>query len=463
MVCVEFMRVLRTLSAVCVLAGLGVLAGARYQPVTVLLAGQARVGRTWHTRVADVLADFGVALRPQDIAWPPVDGRAYRGAVIVVRRATPLRWFADGQDGRLWVQSRLAGNALLEAGIRLFPGDEVWLDGLPVDAGALLERGRWHTLQVRRAVQWNVETPRGGIRVATPASGLASALWEAGLPMFAGDSFIPSWDAPPALSGLRWRPSRLVTVTTAYGTVRARVTAQTVGEALAQIGLSPQGLDYSLPSVEAPLPEDGRIRLVRVREEVLVEQQPIPFEVEYRALPDVEIGEIRVLQNGQYGVDARQVRVRWEDGVEVSRSVESVARVQEPQARVVGYGTLAVPRTVQTPEGTLTYWRAAQVYVTSYSPCRLGVPDYCNDITASGQRLRKGLVAVTRRQYAALAGSQVYVPGYGIGTVADIGAGFAGREWIDLGYGDEDFVSWHQTVTVYYLWPPPKDLTWLIP
>ncbi|RMF42488.1 MAG: hypothetical protein D6755_11400 [Anaerolineae bacterium] len=459
------MRIVRALSTLCLLAGMALGLAAWYRPVTVVAASQEPLtGGTWYTRVADVLASWGIGIRGQDAVWPSADSRVYRNAVIVLRRAIPVQWYADGQHGRLWTQPTLVGNVLQEAGVRLFPGDEVWLDGAPVQADSPLDAEHPHTLQVQRAILWDVDTPQGRVRTQTTASGgLVAALWEARIPMFAGDAFSPAWDAAPQDAPFQWRPSRMVTVVSAYGTLRARVTGETVGEALGQIGLFPQGLDYTLPPLEAALPEDGRIQLVRVREEVLVEQQPVPFGVEYRALPDVEIGEIRVLQNGQYGVEARQVRVRWEDGVEVSRVVEATERVQEPLARVLGYGTLAVPRTVQTPEGTLTYWRAAQVYVTSYSPCRLGIPNYCNDITASGQRLRKGLVAVTRRQYAALAGSQVYVPGYGIGTVADIGAGFAGREWLDLGYSDDEFVSWHQTVTVYYLWPPPEDLTWLIP
>ncbi len=455
---------LRILAALCVLAGLALLGAALYRPVSLSVDGRRVQVFTWERRVAAVLARAGVGLRPQDAVWPPRDAAVYRGAHLVVRRAAPLRWQTPQEDGLLWIQPALAGNVLLEAGVRLFPGDALWLDGAPAPADASLPAGRPVTLQVRRAAPWLVQTPDGTVRLRSAEPFLAAALWEASRPLFAGDAFAPDWDASPQDGEtLSWTPSRLLSVESMYGVTRARVTGQTVGEALAQIGLFPQGLDYTSPPLDAPLPADGRVRLVRVREAVLVEQQPIPFGLEYRPLPDVEIGEVRVLQSGQYGVEARRVRVRWEDGEEVSRTLEAAYRAQEPQPRVVGYGTLAVPRTVSTPEGVLTYWRAAQVYATSYSPCRLGIPNYCNDITASGQRLRKGLVAVTRRQYAALAGSQVYVPGYGLGVVADIGAGVPGKEWIDLGYGEDDFVSWHQTVTVYYLWPPPEDLTWLIP
>jgi len=34
---------------------------------------------------------------------------------------------------------------------------------------------------------------------------------------------------------------------------------------------------------------------------------------------------------------------------------------------------------------------------------------------------------------------------------------------IDLGYSDEDYVPWHQWVTVYLLWPPPDNIMWVVP
>ncbi len=433
-----------------------------FRPVTVWVDEKPISLRTWPGSVADLLARAGVWVRPEDAVFPPPDSPLT--GQIFVRRAQPV-WLQGESPKWHFTRQRIVGNIALEAGIRLFPGDKLWVDGVPRPADFPLPEKGTHALQVGPASLWVVHTPEGTRRIYRAAAGLTDALWGAGFPLFNGDTFKPAPDALPSGSGetLGWQPSREIQVQTHYGVVSGRVTAENVGDALAQVGLPAQGLDYTLPPLDAPLPDDGKILLVRVREDALVEQTPIPFEVQYQPLPEVEIGEIRILQAGQYGVQAQRIRVRLEDEVEVARTVEDTYLAQEPQARIVGYGTLAVQHTVNTPEGTLTYWRAAQVYVTSYSPCRLGIPNYCHDTTASGQRLRKGLVAVTRRMYAALAGSQVYVSGYGIGTVADIGSGMPGREWLDLGFEEGNFEPWHQTVTVYYLWPPPQDLTWLIP
>jgi len=60
-------------------------------------------------------------------------------------------------------------------------------------------------------------------------------------------------------------------------------------------------------------------------------------------------------------------------------------------------------------------------------------------------------------------GTRLYVPGYGFAVAMDTGR-ITGA-WIDLGYEDDDFVLWHQFVTVYFLTPvPPLDqIAWIIP
>jgi 3D (Asp-Asp-Asp) domain-containing protein len=104
------------------------------------------------------------------------------------------------------------------------------------------------------------------------------------------------------------------------------------------------------------------------------------------------------------------------------------------------------------------------MYATSYSPSRAGTsPDApWYGITASGQRLRKGLVAIDINYIPF--GTRMYVPGYGNAEAADIGGGVRGR-WIDLGYEDSNFVNWHQYVTVYFLTPVPPagSIVWIFP
>jgi resuscitation-promoting factor RpfB len=199
-----------------------------------------------------------------------------------------------------------------------------------------------------------------------------------------------------------------------------------------------------------------------VQEVVAVDQEPIPFDTDQQPAPNVELDSRKILQPGQPGLKAHRIRTRYEDGKEVSQTLESEWVAREPEKQIVGYGTKIVVRTLNTPDGPVQYWRAVQMYATSYSPCRI-YPDHCDDYTALGAKLQKGVVAMTNAWCRYTCGDKVYVPGYGVGAVLDTGGGIPGRYWIDLGYSDSDFVNWHQTVTVYFLTPVPTNIMWVLP
>jgi 3D (Asp-Asp-Asp) domain-containing protein len=284
---------------------------------------------------------------------------------------------------------------------------------------------------------------------------LGQALWEKGIILSAADR--PNL---PLVTPLAWglevllERARAITVQTQAASFTLRTAASTVSEALAELGLALQGLDYSLPPASAPLPTDGTIRLVRVSEEVLIEQTPLEFETQYQPVSDLELDNQTILQTGEYGLVAQRVRVRYEDGVEVSRQVEDEWIAREPQARIVGYGTQIVMRTTTVDGITIQYWRAITMWATSYHPSET------SPTTASGLPLEKGVCAVDIRYIPFY--TNMYVPGYGAVIAADVGGGVIGR-MIDLGYSDDDYVPWHQYVTVYFLWPPPENIAYIFP
>jgi 3D (Asp-Asp-Asp) domain-containing protein len=99
-----------------------------------------------------------------------------------------------------------------------------------------------------------------------------------------------------------------------------------------------------------------------------------------------------------------------------------------------------------------------KMYATSYHPAALGG----DNVTATGEILTKGVVAVDPRIIRLR--SQVYVPGYGVGSAFDTGGGIISRR-IDLGFDDSNYQSMSKWVDVYLLWPPPADyqITWVLP
>jgi len=180
----------------------------------------------------------------------------------------------------------------------------------------------------------------------------------------------------------------------------------------------------------------------------------LPFETTYQPVSDLEIDNQSIVQTGEYGLNAQRVRIRYEDGEEISRQVEGQWVARQPVPRIVGYGTQVSMKTAVVDGREVQYWRSLNMYATSYHPSNTG------STTASGLPLQKGVAAIDRNYVPFY--TQMYVPGYGEVVAADIGGGVKGR-MIDLGYSDSDYVPWHNWVTVYFLWPPPANIVWIVP
>ncbi len=294
---------------------------------------------------------------------------------------------------------------------------------------------------------------------------LAEALWQAGITLHWADRASVALTSNP-VQVLEAEITRAAPLTARVGesTYTLYSAASTVGAALAEGNLAPQGLEFTAPADDAAFPTDKTVTLHRVRESLVLRQLPVAFDSKTKPLPDEPLDTIKVVQEGTYGLQVQRVRVRYVDGLETGRVVEDSWLAVPPKPRIVGYGTKIEIQTLQTPNGPVQCWRVVQVYATSYSPCRVGT-GHCSDITFSGAKLHKGIVAVKRSWYAYMGGQKVYVPGYGFGVIADIGGGIPGRHWIDLGFSDDDYESWHQWTTLCFVAPPPppEQIPWILP
>ena len=125
--------------------------------------------------------------------------------------------------------------------------------------------------------------------------------------------------------------------------------------------------------------------------------------------------------------------------------------------QIIAYGTQIVLRTIDTPDGPREYWRTFKVYATSYKPAALGG----DDRTAIGMTLVKGIIGADPKLIPWR--TNLYVPEYGLGIMADTGGARRSRYWIDLGYSDADYVGWHRTVDIYLLTPVPETIPYLLP
>src|SRR5512143_3213290 len=310
----------------------------------------------------------------------------------------------DGDQLRLVAtRERTASAILAQAGMIVSSTDELIFDGYRVAPDADLDLGPGAgTLQVQRAVSVSI----GGKGAQTAARTVGEALAETGLPLRVADSIAP-W-AGSVLTGstaISYEPARDLVVLVDGKEHHVMSTASTVSEALAQSGLPLLGLDYSQPAENEPLPADGRVRVVRVSESLVLTERSLPFENEYKDSNNVEAGLEQIVQPGVQGLSVSRIRIRYEDGKEASRQTEAEPVVRPPQNRVSLRGPKTVLKTATVNGVKIQYWLKLQMYATIYSPCNSGTGG-CSSGTASGLKAGKGVVEVDPGLYAYMRGQR---------------------------------------------------------
>ncbi len=364
----------------------------------------------------------------------------------------------NGQKRTLITNERLPATLLTQAGVVLGPADRVLLNGLEIQSNLPLPSAKLYILQIRRAMSVTIN----GRTTQSSAVTVGEALSDAGTTIYAQDSIVPPPETP-IIAGMtiKYVPSQEFTVAMDGRQIRIRSSAKTVAGVLAEGGIPLVGLDTSQPAQDAAVPADGHIRVVRVSEAVVLAQTSLPFKSDFQSSSDVELDHQEVLQPGQPGLAVSRTRIRYEDGKEVARQVESEAVVRPPKDRVVGYGTKVVVHTATVNGVQIKYWRAVQMFTTAYSPCNSG-GGRCYPGTSSGRTVQKGVTAVRYSWYLSMQGQALYIPGYGFATIEDVCGGCVGKPWIDLGYTDAQFQQeggqWGKYVTVYFLAPAPANI-----
>ena len=455
--------------ALSLLLSLGLLFGLglifAHRPVTIRVGGEVLWVDTLAWTSGWALHDAGVTLGELDEVVPPLEaGLPWSGALVEVLRPRVVSLWQDGAALKTWwTRERRSDRLLAEAGVTLAEGDQLLWNGAPVALEQALPAEGDLTLQVRAA---QVVTVRSGtqqktVRVLGPA--LGAALWSAGLAVTPLDLLSSPYSATLAQArDLTLKPALALRIRVDGKELLARSAAATVGQALAQAGVALQGLDYAIPAENQPLPADGLLRVVRVSESIELQQTLLPYKNEMVADPTIELDQQRIVEAGQPGVQVKRVRVRFEDGKEVSRQAEAEWLASAPRSQKTGYGTKIVVRSLDTPDGPIQYWRKVTVYATSYAPCNfLQTIGQCSYSTAAGYPLQKGVIGVGEAWYQLFKGWGMYVDGYGPAKVGDYGyiPGF----WVDLGYSDADFINWHRNTTLYFLTPVPANVPWILP
>jgi uncharacterized protein YabE (DUF348 family) len=456
---------LRVFAIIFGIAGVTLLYQSSANTYRILVDDVEVIVQTHATMVEIILARAGVEVGAGDLVSPSLDKQLADESSINIQRGHPILFTSGGELVEVPTVGRSIGEIIADVDQTLLPGDRIWVDGVPLFNFTHLFEVPPRLIGLQKSESINLDIDGEELEIWSAAPTLGEALTEVGIPLRISDELIPGPETPTnGLNRAMLRRAKPFTIYTDGDVVQTWVVADTVGGALTKAGISLIGLDYSVPGMEDDLPADGEIRVIRISEEVIIEQTPIPFQTVYQPAPDLEIDQQSIIESGSYGVQARRIRVTFEDGEEISRSIEGEWVARDPEERKIGYGTNIVIRSMDTPHGSISYWRAIRMYATSYSPSRAGVPDDWPWFgkTACGKNLIKGLVAIDNRYIPFH--TMMYVPGYGYAEACDTGGGVKGR-WIDLGYEDHNWENWHQYVTVYFLTPvpPANTIAWVFP
>lgn len=435
-------------------------------PVSVAVDGRTMDLETNGGAVRDVLVAHDIEVRPNDLVVPAPDSRVGPGDRISIQSARPVLVRVDGQTIAVRSHAETPLALLHEAGVELGPRDAIAVDGRrwPADERLPIRDGE-RTVEVLRATALRVVENGIPVEIGTAGRTIGEALEVAGVELHDEDVVRPDRDATlnraPGIVIERAVPFTL----DADGTSRdVRAAADTVRDALAVLDLKVNEHDYTIPEIGSALVPGLRVQVVRVKEDILVQEVAIAYATDLQPNPGMALDTRGVVRPGQQGLKTQTIRITYEDGEEIDRQVVDETVLTPPVSEIVDYGTNIVWQTVDTPAGPLRYWRKLHMYATSYSASRAGTPRSAPwyGMTRLGWQVVRGVVATDPRIVPLR--THLYVPGYGPAVAADTGGGVR-NYMIDLGFEDDEYESWHEWLDVYLVEPLPDedDIRWVMP
>ena len=258
-----------------------------------------------------------------------------------------------------------------------------------------------------------------------------------------------------------------VNLTVDGATTEVQSYRDTVGEVISDNGIGIGPLDrYDGIAAKDPVVKDMNIHLIRVKEEVLTEEEQIPFDEIEQPNKTMNDGESKTVIEGENGVREKYYKLTYEDGRPVNRSFMNELVAKEPVNRVVEYGT--VPNFTNSRGDLVRYSKImnmrATAYTNSFVDCGKNPGDHGYGITYSGLTAREGIIAVDPDVIPL--GTKVYVevpgsaPDYGFAVAGDVGGAIKGS-LIDLFFDTSDQVAhWGAQKVVVYILNEQDDSRW---
>ena len=325
-------------------------------------------------------------------------------------------------------------------------------------------------LHGRLSKEINIIDNGKSIAVRTMGANVGQALDQVGIAVGEHDYISVAMDTPLKLdSPNEVTIKRAIPVTlTVDGETRTVMSYRdTVEKLLQDNGIILGPLDrYEGVSPTDPLVEEMEIRVVRVEEKFLTEEEQIPYHVLERPNNTMNEGESEIVVEGENGIREKRYKITYEDGNHVSREFVGETVVKEPVSRIVEYGT--VPNFITSRGDRVRYSKVlsmrATAYTNSFEDCGKNPGDPGYGITYTGMTARTGIIAVDPKVIPL--GSKLYVeipgpaPDYGFAIAGDIGSAIKG-DLIDLFFNTtEEVRRWGVRKVVVYVLNEQDDDRW---
>lgn len=451
----RFLQIL--LVTLVVLVGLSLLFWSQIKSYQLIVDGETYKMRAIAFFPRDLVKFAGIELQKEDkLSLNPDKFRLSLPEKIYLTSARPVQLSSpDSVQGSSEIISAALypADILKEVGIMLFPEDIIKLNGKVVEPNFKLNAGEEIALEYLPAKQIDIYLDgHAQSSIFTQSNTFEEALSEAKLSFHEKSKFTPPLNQTLELENRLEVGDVKQFCLLVSGTEFCDFSGgENVAEVLADLALSPQGLDFTQPAEDQTLPDTDKISLHRLEERLILSVDETAVSYTYQEDPNTQLDTTAVIIPGQPGIEVVRTVERLQDGALLSSQSEPAWKASEPQDGVMGWGTKAVIQTETVDGEELQYWRKVSVYATSYHPSIFGP----NPQTRSGMPLVYGTIAVSAAWYPSMVGQSVYVRGYGYGRIGDSGGGIPGTPWIDLGYSDEDYVGWHSWTTIYFLSPIP--------
>jgi 3D (Asp-Asp-Asp) domain-containing protein len=161
----------------------------------------------------------------------------------------------------------------------------------------------------------------------------------------------------------------------------------TVDEVLKKAGIVVREQDEVNYMVYASAIPEEKIVVTRYDQEVIVEKEPIPYNVIVKKDNNIDEGVNKVVQEGKQGELQREILVSYRDGNEISREVIEEKVAVKPVDRIVHKGT--VKKKITSRGDTLRYTTVKTFQATAYT--------HTGRATKTGVMPKVGYIAVDPR------------------------------------------------------------------